>query len=336
MSDTASSIEPSDPAEPTLRSRHTFRPQFRWWHEVVLVLLLIGLMAVAGTLMPTFLDSKSQLLLSRQLWEFGILALGMTLVMISGGIDLSIGSTMGLCAVVFGLVFSGTGSVSFSCLACLATGTLCGGMNGVLISRTRIHPLLITLATYAAYRGVAEGISQGTSYSQFGETFSSIARGTWLRVPLPGYLFAVLAISIALFLMKTPTGRFIYAMGHNETAARFSGIGVDGLKCWLYVTTGSLAGLATIIYVSRFDTAKADAGKGFELDVITAVVVGGTSVFGGRGNIGGTILGLLLIHETRLFVSRYWRIDELRSIVIGFLLIASVLIYRAVIREKKD
>jgi rhamnose transport system permease protein len=310
--------------------------RFAWWHEAVLAALLIGLLLLASSLMPNFLQWKSQLLLSRQLWEFAILALGMTLVMISGGIDLSVGSTMGLCAVVFGLVFSATQSVTLSCLACLATGTVGGAINGLLISRTQIHPLLITLATYAAYRGMAEGISQGAAYSQFGQAFSNLARGTWLHVPLPGFVFVVLAASFALLLTSTPAGRFIYAMGHNETAARFSGIAVDRLKCWLYITTGSLAGLATVIYVSRFDTAKADAGKGFELDVITAVVVGGTSVFGGRGNIGGTILGLLLIHETRLFVSRYWRTDELRSIVIGFLLITSVLIYRAVLREKKD
>ncbi len=124
-------------------------------------------------------------------------------------------------------------------------------------------------------------------------------------------------------------------MGHNEEATRFSGVAVDQIKFWLYTLSGALAGLATIIYVSRFDTATADAGKGFELDVITAVVVGGASIFGGRGNIVGTLLGLLLIHETRLFVSRYWRTDELKSIVVGCLLIVSVLAYRALLRKDR-
>ncbi len=310
--------------------------KFPWWHEVVLVVLLVGLLAFAGAVMPTFLQWKSQLLLSRQLWEFAILALGMTLVIITGGIDLSVGSTMGLCAVVFGIVFSVTGSLVCSSLACIATGGGCGAINGLLISQTRIHPLMVTLATYAAYRGMAEGISQGESYSQFGAYFAWLARGTWFGVPIPGYVFAVLAVGFSLFLSKTPAGRFIYVVGHNEKTARFSGVAVDPLKWSLYTTSGLLAGLATIVYVSRFDTAKADAGRGFELDVITAVVVGGTSIFGGRGNIGGTILGLLLIHETRLFVSRYWHVDELRSIVIGFLLIASVLVYRAVVRQRRE
>jgi rhamnose transport system permease protein len=310
--------------------------QFRWWHEVVLALLLLGLLAVAGTLMPSFLQVKSQLLLSRHLWEFAILALGMTLVIISGGIDLSVGSTMGLCAVVFGMVFSATGSLVGSSVACIATGCGCGAFNGLLISRTGTHPLMVTLATFAAYRGMAEGISQGESYSQFGESFAWLARGTWFGVPIPGYVFAVLALGFTVFLTKTPWGRFIYVVGHNERAARFSGVAVRPLKWWLYTTSGLLAGLSSVVYVSRFDTAKADAGHGFELDVITAVVVGGTSIVGGRGSILGTTLGLILIHETRLFVSRYWRADELRSIVIGFLLIVSVLLYRAFIPPERD
>ena len=115
-------------------------------------------------------------------------------------------------------------------------------------------------------------------------------------------------------------------MGHNETATRFSGIRVARIKIWLYTLSGALAGLATLIYVSRFDTAKADAGQGIELDVITAVVIGGTSIFGGSGNLLGTSLGLLLIHETKLFVGRYWRIEELKSILVGCLLVATLLL----------
>jgi rhamnose transport system permease protein len=218
----------------------------------------------------------------------------------------------------------------------LATGTVCGALNGLLVAWARMHPLIVTLATFAAYRGVAEGISQGASYSPFGDAFAGLARGTWWGIPIPAYLFGGLACAATLFLTSTPWGRYVYAIGHNEPAARLSGVPVAHLKWSLYTFSGFLAGVATVVYVSRFDTAKADAGKGFELDVITAVLVGGTSVFGGRGNLGGTVLGLLLIHETRLFVSRYWHMDELRSIVVGFLLILSVVVYRAVIRRGND
>ena len=298
---------------------------FRWWHEAVIGGLLIGLLIVAGILMPGFLRIEGQLLLSRQLWEFAILSLGMTLIIISGGIDLSVGSTMGLCAVMFGMCHSASGSLAASSIACLLTGAACGASNGLLIARIRVHPLIVTLASFAAFRGVAEGISQGQSWSKFGDRFSELARGTWCGLPLSGCTFVVLAMCFAVFLAKTPSGRFLYAIGHNERASRFSGIAVEKIKFCLYTVSGLLAGLTTLIYVARFDTATADAGKGFELDVITAVVLGGTSIYGGRGHIVGTTLGLLLIHETRLFVSRYWKIDELRSIVIGVMLIGAVL-----------
>jgi rhamnose transport system permease protein len=310
--------------------------RFRWWHEAAIAVMLIGLLVIAAWLMPTFLKLESQLTLSRQLWELAIVTLGMTLIVITGGIDLSVGSTMGLCAVVFGMCFTATKSIELAGLASLLTGLICGSLNGVLISKFKVHPLIITLATFAAFRGIAEGISQGAAYSQFGAAFGQLARGSIGGVPYAGYLFAGLAVGIGIFLAKTSHGRFIYAIGHNETAARFAGVAVDRIKFWLYTLTGLLAGLSTVIYVSRFDTARADAGKGLELDAITAVVVGGTSIFGGRGNIIGSVLGLLLLHETRLFVSRYWRIDELRSIVIGILLILSVLLYRVLVRKGRE
>jgi rhamnose transport system permease protein len=295
----------------------------------VLAALLVGLMAAAGAAMPNFLNLESQLFLSRHLWETAILALGMTPIIITAGIDLSVGSAMGMCAVALGMCFHHTGSIPLSCAACLAVGCAGGMLNGALVARLKVHPLIVTLATYAAFRGIAEGASQGAVYSKFGEGFEELARGTWLGVPIAAYVVATLAVAMAVFLAKTPSGRFLYAIGHNETAARFSGIPVDRLKFRLYATSGLLAGLATLFYVARFDTAKADAGTGLELDVITAVVIGGTSIFGGRGTIAGTMLGLVLIHETKLFVGRYWRIDELKGLVVGGLLIVSILVYRA-------
>ena len=309
---------------------------YAWWHETVIAVLLVMVLQFAGWLVPGFLKLQSQLLLSRQLWEFAILALGMTLIIITGGIDLSVGSTMGLSAVVFGGVYNSSSSLMAASLACLATGLCCGAVNGALVSRLRLHPLIVTLATFAAYRGIAEGWSQGHSYSRFGDGFSDLARGSWLGVPLPGAIFVVMASGFAVFLSKTPYGRFLYAIGHNERAAKFSGISVNRIRFWLYTTSGLLAGLASLIYVARFDTAQADVGKGFELDVITAVVLGGTSIYGGRGTISGTMLGLLLIHETRLLVSRYWGSDELRSIVIGCLLIVAVLACQLVSRKRRS
>lgn len=309
---------------------------FHGWHEVVVGGLLLVLLLLADYRMPGFLKFESQLLLSRQLWEIAILSLGITLIMVSGGIDLSIGSTMGLSAVTLGISYSLTGHLAVSCIAGVVCGGLCGAWNGVLVSRLQLHPLIVTLATAAAYRGIAEGVSQGASYSRFGEDFSRLARGNWHGVPFPGLAFAALALLSTVYLGMTPAGRYLYAIGQNERASRFSGVPVDRIRFRLYTTSGLLAGLAAVIYVARFDTARADAGRGFELDVITAVIAGGTSIAGGQGSIPGTVLGLMLIHETRLFVTRCWKIDELRSIVIGLLLIVAVLLCQTIMRGRRQ
>lgn len=317
-------------------SQHSPSPIQAYLHELILFVLLIALFGLAGGLMPNFLSVRSQLILSKHLWEIAILAIAMTPIIITGGIDLSVGSAMGLCAVTFGSSYEFTQSVLLSSILCVSIGTLGGAINGWLITWLRVHPLIITLATYAGFRGIAEGISQGASYSQFGDGFGQLALGSLWQIPFPAFVFGLLAIAFAIGLAKTPTGRFIYAIGHNETAATFSGIRVDRIKFWLYTLSGTLAGLATLVYVSRFDSAKADTGTGIELEVITAVVIGGTSIFGGRGNILGTCLGLLLIHETKSFVGRYFRIDELKLILVGALLIGSLLAQRLFFRHTDE
>lgn len=307
---------------------------FHYWHEGVLALLLVGLFIGAYLLMPSFVELRSQMILSRHLWVLAIMGVGMTLIILTGGIDLSIGSAMGLCAVGFGLCFARTANLWASSVVCLGLGGLGGCLNGLLISRGRLHPLIVTLATYALFRGLAEGFSQGAAYSQFGDGFGMLARGTLFYVPIPAWIFLSLSIVVAFWVSATPAGRGLYAIGYNVQAARFSGIPVDRILLGLYTLSGLLAGLATLIYVSRFDTAKADVGTGSELDVITAVVVGGTSISGGRGTLVGTALGLLLIHELKMFVGRYWQIEEWKSILVGCLLIVSIVLVRIASRER--
>lgn len=188
----------------------------------------------------------------------------------------------------------------------------------------------------AGFRGIAEGISQGASYSRFGESFGQLARGSVVGIPFAASIFVMMIVAYSLWLARTPSGRFLYAIGNNELAARYSGVPVRRIKSRLYAHSGLLTAMATLIYLARFDTAKADAGTGLELEVITAVVVGGTSIYGGRGTLIGTTLGLLLIHEAKLFVGQYWQRDELKSIMIGTLLVISVLAYRLAVRKNRD
>ena len=249
----------------------------------------------------------------------------MTLIIVTGGIDLSVGSTMALCAVVFGLCFQAHVPLALGALLTLAVGAAAGALNGAFVAYVRVHPLIVTLATLAAYRGIAEGISLGRPVSDFPPGFTQWGQGAVLGLPIPGLIFLVALGVTAFFVARTPLGLWLSALGYNETAARYSGIAVARIKLLLYTSSGLAAGLAALLFVARRNTAKADIGTGMELAVITAVVLGGTSIFGGRGRLFGTVLGVLLIHETREFVSWQWDRDELNLIVIGALLILSVL-----------
>lgn len=301
---------------------------FRYWHEAVLVVLLAGLLIYAKCVDPRFVTIDRQVVLSNHAWELALLSLPMLLIIITGGIDLSVGSSLALCAVILGMAFErGVDPIVASALA-IVGGTGLGALNGWFVAKVKVHPLIVTLATLAAYRGIAQGISLAKPVTGFPQGFQDLATKTVLGMPLPGLLFVLFWAVVAVVLARTRLGRSIFAIGHNETAARFSGLQVDRIKLLLYALAGSVAGLAAAIQVARFNTAKADMGAGMELDVITAVVFGGTSINGGRGNVVGLLLGVTLIHETREFVGWHWEKTELNAIVIGALLILSVLLHR--------
>jgi rhamnose transport system permease protein len=293
--------------------------------EAVLLLLLMGLLLLAWHLSPKFLTAPVQIELSTHVWELALLALPMTLIILTAGIDLSVGSTMALSAVVFGLGFAHGLPLFLDVLLALLTGAAAGALNGLFVSYVRVHPLIVTLATLSAYQGIAEGISLGKPFSGFPAGFATLGQGALLGLPIPGIIFLAALAVTAILLARTPLGLRLSAIGYNETAARYSGLAVPKIKFWLYTASGLTASVAALLYVSWRNTAKADIGKGMELDVITAVVLGGTSIFGGRGRLLGTVLGVLLIHETREFVSWQWDRAELNLIVIGALLLLSVL-----------
>jgi rhamnose transport system permease protein len=321
--------------------RTSWLRDFPYWHEVVLALLLIGVLVWAGIVEPAFVAIDTQRELSTHLWEQALLAIPMTLIIITAGIDLSVGSTVALSAVVLGMTFkfgwvgligmqpeNAQGlSIWISTVLAIITGTLAGAANGFFIAKLRVHPLIVTLATLAAFRGIAEGISLGNPVSGFPDPFIFLGQGSVMGQPIAGWLFLLLAIVAAVVLIKTPFGRYLYAIGHNETATRFSGVAVDRVKLLLYTLSGTAAAIAAVFTASRLN-AKANLGDGMELNVITAVVLGGTSIFGGRGTIIGTVLGVLLVHETREFVQWHWQVSEYYDIVIGILLIGSVLLNR--------
>jgi rhamnose transport system permease protein len=296
------------------------------FHGGVLLFLLAAMLGLAAWLDPTFLAPRTQLEISTHAFEIALLALPMTLIIISGGIDLSVGSTMALSSVVLGLLHQAGAPMWLAIMAALTAGTAAGALNGLFVGRLRVHPLLVTLATLAAYRGLAEGISRGRPISGFPEGFLDLGAGTLLGLPIPLLLLILAAALAGLFASRSVWGSWIYAIGGNERAAAYCAIPVGRVKFALFTLSGTTAAMCAVVFAARRNTAKADVGSGIELEVITAVVLGGTSIFGGRGTILGTLLGVALVHELREFVGWRWGHDEIILIVIGATLIGSVLL----------
>jgi rhamnose transport system permease protein len=269
---------------------------------------------------------STQVELSTHVAEVALLAIPMGLIVIAGGIDLSVGSIMALAAVTLGLAYEAGAPLSVSCLCALVAGGAAGALNGSFVAFARIHPLIVTLATLAAFRGLAEGISLGRPMSGFPGGLLRIGSQTVAGLPTLVWCFLVAGALAAGALALAVRGRWIFAVGGNARASRGCGVPARRLTFALYTLSGVMAGVAAVAFVARRNTAKADVGTGIELDVITAVVLGGVSIFGGRGTIAGTLLGVLLIHEVREFVSWRWQSDELILLVIGTILIGSVLL----------
>jgi len=307
-------------------------------HELVLVGLLTGLLGGAWYFEQArgaeFVSWETQADLSSHMWEMALLAIPLTLIIITGGIDLSVGATMSLSAVTMGLAWQAGLGVWPAVGLALAVGLAAGALNGAFVVFLRVHPLIVTLATMSAYRGVAEGLIGADPVSGFPVALGALAEPLVVGVPPAGVLFVVLAAAAGVLLGRTAAGRELRAIGHNETAARFSGVAVARTKLLLYTASGLVAALAAVLFVARRDTAKADVGAGMELTAITAVVLGGTSIFGGRGRILGTVLGVLLLHEVRSLVAWRWNRDELTFIIVGALLILSVLVHSVLTRRK--
>jgi rhamnose transport system permease protein len=259
--------------------------------------------------------------------EVGLVALPMTFVIITGGIDLSVGSIFGLCCILLGVFWQKVGMpLPVAMVAAILMGGVAGLGNGIIITRFKVPPLIATLATLALYRGLAEGIAQARSVRGYPDWFFQLGQYDFLGAPTQLWILIALFIAAAFVLGMTTFGRTIYAIGSNEVAARFSGLKVDRAKLVIYGTSGLISGLAAVIFVSRVSTTRSDMGTGLELDVITAVVLGGTSIFGGRGTIIGTGLGLILMQALKNGLALAGVKGDGTIVVIGAVLIAAILI----------
>ncbi len=299
--------------------------------ETILFFILIVGLLLMSTLSDVFLTPANLLNQGRLATEIALIALPMTLIIITGGIDLSVGSILGLSAIMLGVAWQNWGlPLEVAIVVALLVGTACGFFNGFFITRVGLPPLITTLATLALFRGLAEGIAQARSVRGYPDWFYILGQEDLIigatAIPNQLLLVVISIIGIGAALAWTPFGRSLYAIGNNETGARFSGMPVLRNKMVIYTLSGFMSGLAAWVFVSRVSTTRSDMGTGFELTAITAVVVGGTSIFGGSGTIIGTVLGLALIQLMQNGLALSGAKGDSTTIVVGVVLIGAVLL----------
>ncbi|GIL11635.1 MAG: ABC transporter permease [Chloroflexi bacterium] len=319
--------EPSNPIVSRLRAVVLSK-------EGILFLIMIAAMFILSLLTDKFLTTNNLLNQLRLVTEIGLMALPMTFIIITGGIDLSVGSIFGLSAIVMGFLWQDSGwPLELAIIMCMVVGTMAGFMNGLFIVRVGVPPLIMTLATLALYRGMALGVSEARSARGFPDWFFDLGQRQFLGIPSQLWILLIAAIIAGIVLARTPFGRGIYAMGNNELGARFSGIPVRLYKLAIYTFSGFMAGLAGYIFTSRISTTRADMGTGLELDVIAAVVLGGTSINGGSGSIVGTMIGLVLIQLLKNGLLLGGVKGDATIVIIGAILILAILINNLVQRR---
>ena len=254
---------------------------------------------IATIINPRFLSYTNLSTLLKQATIIGIVALGMNLVIIAGMIDLSVGSLVALTAGLGVIVLNSTGSIFLTLIFSLVFGTILGGINGILITKGKIAPFIVTLATMSAFRSIIVQLGQGGPFN-VGEksynTFRLIAAGETLGIPNLAIIFIITAVIISIIMNKTKFGRYVYAVGSNENATNLTGINVNRMKNAVFCITGLLSGLSAFLLSSRLTSITApNAGLGFELDAIASVAIGGTAMNGGRGKVFGTFLGAIML-----------------------------------------
>jgi len=305
----------------------------RWFpnNEWILLLAVLAEVVLFSAIARNFATVANFFEVTRLSVELGLLAVALTPVIVSGGIDLSVGAMMGLAAVVFGVASREWGlPIAAAAAVSLAVGLAGGALNAVLVARLAVPPLIVTLGTLSLFRGIAEGITQGAvNYTGFPAGFLQLGQGyLWGVVPAQLPVFLAVFAAYVVLLHRSVVGRALYAIGFSPGGARFAGIPVARRVGLVYLLSGVVSSVAGIIYVAHLGQARSDAGTGYELDAITAVVLGGTSVFGGRGTLGGTLLGLFALAILRNGLRLAALPSELAGVLAGTLLLATIAVDR--------
>jgi len=287
---------------------------------------LAGLCALLTVLTPHFLTVSNLLNITEQTTINAVIAVGMTFVILSGGIDLSVGSLVALSGIVLGSALQLHLPLPVAILLGLLTGAACGLVNGVLITRGRLPPFIATLGMMSMARGAALLYTDGRPISGFEEGFRVLSTGRPLMIPSPVLLMAGVYLAAHFVLTRTIFGRYVYAIGGNEEATRLSGVRVGYYKTQVYVLSGVTSAVAAVTLTARLNSAQPIAGIMYELDAIAATVIGGTSLMGGSGTLVGTLIGALIMGVLRNGLNLIGISSFLQQVVIGAVIIAAVLL----------
>ncbi len=311
------------------------------FHRLLAFSGLIALVVVFSLASPNFMQTQNVLAILQATSVNGVLAIAATLVIITGGIDLSVGTLMTFCAVITGVVLTFLGlPLPLGILASILAGTASGLVSGTIIAKLKVPPFIATLGMMLILKGLSLVIS-GTKPIYFNDTpgFNQIALGSWIgtvfpAVPLPNgvLILFVVALLAAFVLGKTQLGRYTFALGSNEEAVRLSGVNIDRWKIAVYATAGGICGVAGLLIASRLNSAQPALGQGYELDAIAAVVIGGTSLSGGRGTVIGTLIGALIISVLANGLRILSVPQEWQTVVTGLIIILAV--YADILRRR--
>ncbi|MDK0696682.1 ribose ABC transporter permease [Clostridium perfringens] len=287
---------------------------------------LVLLCIVITIVTPNFLSVSNITNVFTQVSVNAIIAIGMTFVILTGGIDLSVGSTLAISGAVGASIVKSTGNVFLAIIVAAVIGIAVGLINGLLVSKGKLQAFIVTLATMTIFRGATLVFTDGTPISKLSEAFVKIGNGKIGFMPIPVIITIIIAIIAVYALSQTRFGRYLYALGGNEDASRLSGINTDKIKTLVYVVSGFASAIAGVIITSRIGSASPNAGTGFELDAIAAVVIGGTSLAGGEGTITGTLIGALIIGVLNNGLNLMNVSPFYQSIVKGLVILIAVLL----------
>jgi rhamnose transport system permease protein len=296
--------------------------------EASIVVLVFAALGAGALLSPDFLTSSNLSFLTANFSEIALMTLSMTLLIIVAEIDLSVASILGLCSSLLGVLWAAHVPMPLAIALTFVAGGLAGLLNGLLVTRLGLPSLAVTIGTLALYRGLAYALLGDRAVADFPPAYTNLGFGTvpGTQIPIPMALFGLLAVLTAVLLHATAFGRSLYAIGAGEVAARFSGLRVERVKVTLFVISGLMAALAGVVYTFRFSSARADNASGFELGVIAAVLLGGVSIFGGRGSVIGAVGAVFLIGVINGALTIVDVPNEMLTVVTGLLLIGSVLV----------